>query len=767
MRPHTAPRSLAYLREWLVLALVTLWLVGLASNHASLQRLDYLVQDLGARLLARPASPDIVLVAIDDRSLSAIGRWPWRRALHAELLDQIMRQHPRAIGMDILLGEADADYPADDALLARALERSARVVLPVARRENSSIADADLPLALFRKAASQLGHVQMQVDADGLVRSYFELEGPTDAPWPSFTTALRCAGGEEGLHCQGHALPPAGPWTRSALHQLTFARGASPFATYSYLDVLTGKIEPDAFTGKYVLIGATATGLGDEYATPAASGSERIAGVELLAHALNTELVGPSVAAAGNHLNTACNVAIVAAALLGLWPLGPLGSLLACTSLWLLTLILAWLAPTVIGVQFAPAPALAGIIAVYPLWSWRRLSFAAHFLQRELTALRADGVAMPAQASHAGLRPDRLAQRIQAVESASGELRALHHFITNSLEHLPSPTFVCDDNGRITLATQAAHVFALGQQPLQHRPLTEVLSTLVRPDTGLALLPAWPPQTEPRSALREGRDGTGRRWLMLANTFTQEAVRYWLISLIDLTEMRRAQEQRDRALHFISHDIRSPASSILTLLEMQQTLPDPLPESELLTRIARHAQAALTMARDFSQLASAQSRELRRTALDLAILLQEAAQQAWAMAHQKGVEITITSLPPEAPCEGDRELLGRAIDNLLGNAIKFSPSGTQVGCSLHAQAGQWELAVQDEGPGIAPDQQHQVFEPFLQLQQGPGKAEGFGLGLAFVYEVMHRHQGEVRLCSDGLHGSTFTLVLPMVQPASA
>lgn len=758
----TARRSQPYLREWLVLALAVLTLVGLASSHASLQRLDHLVQDLGSRLLTRPASPDIVLVAIDDRSIAAIGRWPWRRALHAELLNRITPQHPRAIGVDILLGEADADYPADDILLARAMERSTRVVLPVARRGQMGMDTADLPLPLFREAARQIGHVQMHVDSDGITRGYFELEGPDSAPWPTFATALRCAGGEVDARCRGHAAAADGPWLRRVPRQLVFARGTPAFPTYSYVDVLTGRAAGDAFAGKYVLIGATATGLGDLYAAPTASGSERIAGVQLLAHALNTELAGVRITAAPASVNAGFNLAMVSAALLGLWFLGPLGSLLAGAMLGLLTLALALLGPTATGMQLAPAAALVGIIAAYPLWSWRRLSFAAHFLQRELTALRADGVATPTPPDRPGLGAGRMEQRIQAVESATGQLRALHRFIADTLEHLPSPTFVCGDDGYITLATKAAGVFASDGQALPHRSLTEVLGALVHPDNGHPLVPSWPPTSSDQHAPQEGRDAGGRRWLMLTSTFAQATQRYWLITLVDLTDMRQAQEQRDRALRFISHDIRSPASSILTLLEMQ-ALPDPLPEQELHARIARHAQAALTMARDFTQLASAQSQQLHRAPLDLAVLLQDAMQQAWASARRREVRLGITSIPPQAPCEGDRELLARAMANVLGNAIKFTAPGTQVNCTLSAAQGRWCLSVTDAGPGIAPELQSLVFEPFRRLRH-PGPAEGFGLGLAFVHEVMRRHGGSVHVESDGAHGSTFVLLLPAASP---
>lgn len=748
-----------YLREWLTLSLALLVFVALASSRGSLARLDHLVQDLGSRLLAQAAAQDIAVVAMDDRSIAAIGRWPWRRALHAELVNRISAQHPRAIGLDILLGEDDPDYPQDDALLAHAIARSGRVVLPVAQRGQGSTDAADLPLPALRQAARQIGHVQAQVDADGITRGVFEYEGPQPAPWPQFSTALRCAGAQaEPAACRGNALPAAGPWVREELRLLRFARGTPPFPTYAYIDVLKGRVPVDAFLGKYVLVGATATGLGDFFAAPVASGSERIAGVELLAHALHTQLSGLDIRAASAAQATAFNTALVAAALAGLWLLGPLGSLLACALLWLAAIALTLLAPGLWGLQLAPAAALVGILAAYPLWSWRRLSFAAHFLQRELRALRQDGMPAAQDSTPPLLSADRLEQRIHAVESATQQLRDLHRFIAGSLEHLPSPTFVCDQAGRITLANQAAQAFAQQQGSLQHQPLMEVLAPLVRPEGSQPLLSQWPPQ--PLS--QEGRDRQGRRWLMLTNAFAQQTEQHWLVTLVDLTEMRQAQEQRDRALHFISHDLRAPAASILTLLEMQRELPNPMPESELRARIERHARTALEMAQSFMQLASAQTQALRRTPLDLAMLLQEVVQQCWALAQARQVTLTCAALPAQAPCEGDRHLLQRTLTNLLTNAIKFTAPGTEVACSLRPQGALWEIAVRDQGPGIAPERQTELFQPFRRLHgSSHPQIEGVGLGLAFVHEVARRHGGSIQAQSDGLHGSTFVLRLPM------
>ena len=144
--------------EWALLACALMALVAWLSTADSLGRVNHLAQDAGMRLVSRPAHPDIVIVAIDDASIAAIGRWPWRRALHAELISRLTAQNPRAIGMDVLFNEADLDYPEDDLLLTGAIQRSARVVLPVLRRGYGPVSNqTDLPWPAFADAAARPG----------------------------------------------------------------------------------------------------------------------------------------------------------------------------------------------------------------------------------------------------------------------------------------------------------------------------------------------------------------------------------------------------------------------------------------------------------------------------------------------------------------------------------------------------------------------------------------------------------------------------------
>lgn len=112
---------------WLTVALALL--AALLGWFNGLGRVDQILYDRAVALTGRDISPDIVIVAIDDSSIDALGRWPWRRAVHAALLDRL--QGARAVGLDLIFAEPDTTYPGDDVILADSIRRNGRTVLPV------------------------------------------------------------------------------------------------------------------------------------------------------------------------------------------------------------------------------------------------------------------------------------------------------------------------------------------------------------------------------------------------------------------------------------------------------------------------------------------------------------------------------------------------------------------------------------------------------------------------------------------------------------
>ncbi len=172
-----------------------------------LPRVDRMLQDNARVAISRPATDKIVIVAIDDKTLDAIGRFPWRRSLHAEVVRRISAQAPRCIGLDVLMADPDPDHPGDDAVLADAMLDSGCVVLPMALQSRGLQAQQELlPVPALAGAAAAIGHAHVSLDEDGIARSVYRREGFPGRPLAAFRR--RTAGGRRSQGRTRARRPP-------------------------------------------------------------------------------------------------------------------------------------------------------------------------------------------------------------------------------------------------------------------------------------------------------------------------------------------------------------------------------------------------------------------------------------------------------------------------------------------------------------------------------------------------------------------------------
>ena len=176
----------------LILVAILAIVSGLFVHSSLLWRWDNLLYDAQLSFWTRPVSDEIIIVAIDDESLRQLGRWPWSRSIHASLIDKLEFESPRAIGLDIIFSEPDADNLQSDAQLARAMKSSGKVVLPVfmSQKSSNSFPIEALPLPGLAGSAAALGHVHMDIGADGIARRVYLKEGIGEPYWKHFSLAL-------------------------------------------------------------------------------------------------------------------------------------------------------------------------------------------------------------------------------------------------------------------------------------------------------------------------------------------------------------------------------------------------------------------------------------------------------------------------------------------------------------------------------------------------------------------------------------------------
>lgn len=182
-------------REWWLVSLCLMGLTAAACWWHWTWHLDQAVYDAAQSTWQRQPAPDIVIVSIDDASLQAIGRWPWKRSIHARVLQQIQAASPKSVMLDLLLSEPDAD-PQQDALLANAMRQLDKVILPVSHALDGTGQGHELrPIPLYQDAA-HLAHADAAIDVDGTLRRAYLWAGTRAHRYPHPALAMLQTAGE-------------------------------------------------------------------------------------------------------------------------------------------------------------------------------------------------------------------------------------------------------------------------------------------------------------------------------------------------------------------------------------------------------------------------------------------------------------------------------------------------------------------------------------------------------------------------------------------
>jgi signal transduction histidine kinase len=179
--------------------------------------------------------------------------------------------------------------------------------------------------------------------------------------------------------------------------------------------------------------------------------------------------------------------------------------------------------------------------------------------------------------------------------------------------------------------------------------------------------------------------------------------------------------------------------------------------------IKRSAQSLLQLVDDVLQLTRAEAGkiEARPNTVDVAALVERVTASVSWMVGTKNLSLEVEVEPELQPVQSDERWLAHVLVNLLANAVKFTPEGGRVTIHARDRADAVELAIQDNGIGIAPEEREAIFEPFRQGEHGDEKRYGgVGLGLALVARLTDLLGAEVELESTVGKGTTFRVVVP-------
>jgi two-component system sensor histidine kinase SenX3 len=245
----------------------------------------------------------------------------------------------------------------------------------------------------------------------------------------------------------------------------------------------------------------------------------------------------------------------------------------------------------------------------------------------------------------------------------------------------------------------------------------------------------------------------------------------------DLTESKRVDAVRRDFVANVGHEIKTPVGAITLLAEAAlDARDDPEAVHHFLSRMQREANRLSRLVQELLDLSRLQGGETPPAKADVSVdaVIDEAVDRSRLVAEAKRIEI-IRGGDTGCLVIGSENQLVTAVSNLLDNAVAYSPDGTEVAVAVHLRADMVEIAVKDQGIGIAETDQERIFERFYRVDQARSRATGgTGLGLAIVKHIVSNHGGQITVWSQLGAGSTFTLRLranaqpiPIAQEASS
>jgi signal transduction histidine kinase/CHASE2 domain-containing sensor protein len=777
-------------------------------------------------------------VAIDEESISQLGRFPWKRTYTAQVLNIISPVQPKAIAIDVLYAEPTEQE--DDQVLADAVKKAGNVVLAeqlieVREKPESERSVWLTSLPEIKNAGAGTGHVNVLTEQDGTARELM-LQLADDegfSRWALAVETIRVGDRVEKeltetdqfVQIGNRRLPfiTTGKYSslklndtdsRSSLIQplrmtIDYIGPTGSFSpqTYSFVDVLDGRVSPERFRGKYVLIGATAATLGDRIATPFVhaenetgnQNGELMPGVEILANSINTILRERFYQPVSDWTAGLC-AALVALTVLLLTRLaegrfeaakqiGALGSLAA------LILLVSYLAFFYFLMIPPVVPMIVSFAVASPLALLNR-SLAASAgiderigellaIERNILTNRGERVAGEFGNDYAdygtsnikksGIFPRGLEWKTQTLGLLSRDLIARSLFVDRALRSLEEGLLIAEPGGRITFANaRSAEILGLDEQRL----IGSNLFTRIGEAEGNAEKAAnFSAETVLRQLIERGIfkreiiiDDSVHYVLRLSAVVSPEEEAFDEIlgivaTLSDVTQHHELQRIKNDVITLVTHELRTPLTAIQGMSEvLTEHEVEPEARRKMLATINNESKRLARMINEYLDITRIESgiQKALFANINVTNLLEQTLFLLEPLAARRDIKI-ICQFEVNLPMIfADAGMLSQALTNIVGNAIKYTAEKTKITVEVKTIGEQLKISVIDEGFGISAEQLPHIFEKFYRVpQRHTAGVPGTGLGLALTREIIELHGGSVTVESKLNVGSTFIVYLPL------
>ena len=653
----------------------------------------------------------VVAVVVDDRSVAELGPLPWPRALIGDLVAASHDARAAAVILDMLLPEARD--PDGDIAVGRAIESGPTILAAALDPDGRWL----VPIPLFG-GAELAAHVHAEVGPDGVARVFMATKQSGGLSLPALSLAA------------ARVLRPEIVVEPGAILEPDFRPRPDQIRQISAADVLNAADLDRRLAGKLVFIGITATGAGDRFLVPTSPGPAPDPGVLVHASAA-ASILGDGLVEHPSPGWVLCAMILAALvpqrlrsragafqpALIAVIVMAVVAGAAAALELWFL------LIPT--------GPVIVSILLSVAL----REGFESRTAQRESGRLL-QSLLRHHEPGRSPKVPRSSVARLAALRNLQTAILREDAARRTLLEGMHDGVVMWDRDGR-TVVVNSAAVRLWGDEP-------------GRADfDGMEMdreVPATP------GVRRHGKE-------IAVELFTVGDGRMALLR--DVTAERELERKRRDMQRLVSHELKTPLASIAGFGETLQRYQLDRDEQQRVASLIRGESLRLgEMVATFLDLErlSGDLDDEAKTTVDLAVLCTE--RLAILSQAARGRDQTlVSSIDGPAIVLGSAPLLARVVDNLVGNALKYSEDGGSIEVAVGRDDGHAILKVVDRGVGIPHEALPRIFERFYRV---PGaKAKGSGLGLAVVNEVVIWHDGCIEVESVIGEGSTFIVRIPL------
>lgn len=322
------------------------------------------------------------------------------------------------------------------------------------------------------------------------------------------------------------------------------------------------------------------------------------------------------------------------------------------------------------------------------------------------------------------------------------------------LSNLVDGVIVVDPDERIMMVNQSAReIFGLSEQPYVGKPVRDVFT-----HSELLEILVEEEHTEPTHMEINLDDGR-----VLNAQITPISEVGLVMTMQDITYLKELDRIKTDFVNTVSHDLRSPLTAILGYVELVERVGPLTPQQrEFIRRVEYSVHSITSLINDLLDLGRIEAGfDSRKEVVPLLAVLRYAVDNLSTRLAEKELDLKLDVPSDLAPVLGNPIRLRQMLNNLIGNAIKYTPQGGRIDIGAREEGGQVLLRIHDTGPGIPAGDQPFIFDKFYRASNVPSSVPGTGLGLAIVKSIVENHRGRIWVDSSPGMGTTFSIVLPV------